>query len=134
MLTQERLEGMKLRIGAIRSRDLVHNGGWYNTLGEKIGWGDLSEDDFVNIQAALGEGELFVVIPEYASFWKFVTHIGMTGDFCKTTKEEKNPGQDYIIEHLTYLISKEKVYRIARHGLPSDLTHEDLVNLIRSAK
>jgi len=31
--------------GQMRSCDFVHNGGWYNKSGEKIGWGDLSPSD-----------------------------------------------------------------------------------------
>jgi len=42
MLTKDRLSRMGLREGVIRCREEVHNGGWYNTLGEKLGWGDLT--------------------------------------------------------------------------------------------
>ena len=48
-----------LRCGQLRGKQVAHNGGWYNGLGEKIGWGDLSQDDLSRIasQLPLPQGE-----------------------------------------------------------------------------
>ncbi len=138
MLTKERLADMKLREGAIRAKEVVHNGGWYNSLGEKLGWGDLDEKDFPNIQQHLQEGELFVVLPERASFWDFVTHhSAIGGSFCKTDPKEQNPGQDYLIEHAYYIITKTDVWRVSiasAYSGCSKMSGEEIANLIRSGK
>ena len=55
------------RAGQMRSNDYVHNGGWYNKAGEKLGWGDLSEEDMVRLMQELEDGEFFIILPESAS-------------------------------------------------------------------
>ena len=43
---------------------LVHNGGWYNREGEKIGWGDLSLGDMENVRRHLEPKGAFIVLSE----------------------------------------------------------------------
>jgi len=108
MLTVARLPEMGLKEGRIHARDLVHNGGWYNGLGEKIGWGDMSPDDFKNIQAKLQPGELFVVLPERASYWNFVTHL--PDSKMRVDEKVSHPGMEYIVEHAHWLITPTTIY------------------------
>jgi len=57
-----------LRCGQIRgSERRVHNGVWFNLQWQKIGWGDLSDDDFVKVSKKIPFGELFIVLSEHAS-------------------------------------------------------------------
>lgn len=70
------LDSLRLHAGQIRSvnysncreceidEKLVHNGGWYNREGEKIGWGDLSLSDMENVQRHLESGGVFIVLSE----------------------------------------------------------------------
>ena len=57
-----------LRCGQHRSIEkITHGSGWYNSVGEKIGWGDLSVKDFERISEELNFGEIFIVLSEYLS-------------------------------------------------------------------
>jgi hypothetical protein len=58
------------QMGQMRSHDLVHNGGWYNGNGERLGWGDLSPKDLQKISEEIPEGESFFILSEQDSFWK----------------------------------------------------------------
>lgn len=108
MLTAARLPDMGLTVGRIRAKDMVHNGGWYNGLGEKIGWGDLSVSDIKNIQSKLQPGELFVVLPESASYWDFVRHLP-EGKMSLDAKAAK-PGVKYIVECAHWVITPTTIY------------------------
>lgn len=134
MLTKERLESMGLKSGSIRNKQVVHNGGWYNSNGVKIGWGDLSQEDFTRIQENLLENELFVVLREYDSFWCFVTHCGPVGWLCKTSSQEPHPGQDYVVEHAIFVIARDKVHCISRFSSVECMSDLELAALIKDAK
>jgi hypothetical protein len=95
---------------------LTHNSGWYNGDGEKLGWGDLSDSDFQSIQAALEPGQRFVVLSEQASFWKFVTHVGMIGSMSTVQPTADAPGRDYIIEHASYIITHNDFYWVDEYS------------------
>lgn len=115
--SESRLFG--LICGQMRVMELVHNGGWYNQHGEKLGWGDLSKDDLNRIKAELEPGEIFVVLPEHASFWNFVTHPGMIGSMSVVKPDEQAPGVDYIREHCSWIITPGKIYEVNRRFNPS---------------
>lgn len=104
-----------LRCGQIRGRDFVHNGGWYNRAGEKLGWGDLAQSDFTNITERLEEGELFIILAESDSFWNFVTHNpGIIGSMCATKPDASAPGVDYVAEKAMYVIGPMELYYVDR--------------------
>jgi len=116
MLNKESLELLELHEGACSAMDFVHNGGWYNSLGEKIGWGDLSPDDFHNIQKKLKPGEAFVILPERASFWNFVTRVGMIGSMSEVDPKEANPGADYLAQHVNWIITSQGVFSVSDYN------------------
>ena len=89
-----------LECGQTHARGLIHNSGWYNVDGEKIGWGDLSVDDVKNIMDGLEPYQVFIVLGEIESFWDFTRRVGMIGSASK-------PGRKYVEEHMKYLIIKE---------------------------
>lgn len=95
-----------LGCGQMRGLDFIHNGGWYNKAGEKLGWGDLSPDDFRRILQELEEGELFIILYERDSFWNFVTHNpGIIGSMCTTKPTAEAPGVDFVAEKCAYIIA-----------------------------
>jgi hypothetical protein len=99
---------------------MTHNSGWYNAAGEKLGWGDLSAEDFGRIRALLEPGQAFIVLPEHESFWSFVTeHKGHLGSHCPTSADAEAPGLEYIQEHMSYLVTQDAVFVIteSRTGL-----------------
>lgn len=102
--------------GQIRSQDMVHNGGWFNRSGEKLGWGDLSPDDFRCIRSGLQEDEVFLVLSERASFWDFVQRPGLLGRNAVVKPDEEAPGADYVAEKCMYIITREKIYCVHDHG------------------
>lgn len=105
--------------GQMHVGEIVHNGGWYNKDGEKLGWGDLSREDLDRIAAGLDEGEVFVILGEQESFWKFVSHVGSIGSMSVVKPDETAPGKAYVAEHAWYVIEKGKVWCVASgHGRP----------------
>lgn len=106
-----------LGCGQMRGRDFIHNGGWYNKAGEKLGWGDLSPDDFKKISQELEEGELFIILYESDSFWKFVKHNpGIIGSMCTVEPTEEAPGVDFVSEKCAYVIASGQLYYVDRYG------------------
>jgi hypothetical protein len=84
-----------LRCGQMRPRDtkVGHNNGWYNQNGEKLGWGDLSKEDLINIAKGLEEDEVFITLGEQDSYW-----------YVDNKEKEMNPGRDYVIEKARHII------------------------------
>lgn len=88
----------------------VHNGGWYNKFGEKLGWGDLSIQDFISIRGSLREDELFIILKEDASYWNFVSFQGKNRVFL--AKKESYPGISYVVRHCIYIIASDSIYSV----------------------
>lgn len=125
-----------LRCGQMRTRRVVHNGGWYNRNGEKLGWGDLSNEDLRQIATGLEGGEVFIVLPETESFWKFVKPAfhGPTGSLSTPTAEEAHPGKEYVSEHAILVVTRNQIYLMGHRHLETGwkyLTREELVEMIR---
>ena len=99
-----------LMCGQMRGRGMTHNSGWYNRLGEKLGFGDLSVEDFDRIAAGLEEGELFIILSESDSFWNFVTKPGHFGYQAKTQPTVEAPGVEYVAAHAMYVIGPKQFY------------------------
>lgn len=100
-----------LKCGQMRVQRRVHNGGWYNKFGEKIGWGDLSLDDMVRISQEIPNDELFFILSEQNSFWNFVKRpVSCIGSLQNVDQSEANPGIDYVIDNFLFLIRKNKIY------------------------
>lgn len=126
MLTLEKLMVVGCREEQIRSDDLVHNGGWYNAKGEKLGWGDLSSDDFINLARKLSpkDGPLFV-LGEQDSYWKFVDNINCdntspTGFSHDVDEKEKNPEFQYVLEHARWIVWEGCVFNVDRYQSRKD--------------
>jgi hypothetical protein len=82
--------------------EIVHNGGWYNLAGEKLGWGDLAAADIIRLMAELQVDEAFLVIGEQASHWAF-TQYDMVR-FGTAGMDHAAPGLAYVLEHLRWVI------------------------------
>lgn len=114
------LERFGITTGQIRSHsggELVHNGGWYDISGAKVGWGDLTEDDLRRISAELREGEKFIVLGEQDSFWKFVRRPGPIGALADVdTATEQNPGLDHVRECARWVVVPGQIYHICPYS------------------
>ncbi len=99
-----------IRCGQMRGGELVHNGGWYNRLGEKLGWGDLSIEDMQRIASQLEEGELFIILGERDSYWDIHEEKG------DQKKDEHAPGVEYVTKKCRYIIAPKQLYAADEFG------------------
>ena len=113
-----------LRCGQTRGKDFVHNGGWYNRSGEKLGWGDLSPADFLGISNEVEDGELFIILYESDSFWNFVTRPGIIGSMAAVKPDMEAPGVDFVAERCAYIIAKHQLYHVDHHGYSKENTFD----------
>jgi len=116
---------------------LTHNSGWYNKKGEKLGFGDLDVNDLRLIIAGLEPDEMFIVLSEHDSFWRFVTRVSIIGSMAATKPDEKAPGPQYVSEKAMYAFAKGIAYTINRGrdfvymGIPFiNLSSAQLLNLM----
>lgn len=96
----------------------IRNCGWYLENGTKIGFGDLSLTDFKRIAAKLAPFDIFLVLPESASFFN-----GFYGDF------KNHPGPGYVAEYAVYAITPGKVFRIFNDDEKREFTVVDGIEL-----
>lgn len=100
-----------------RKKKITHNSGWYNKAGAKLGWGDLSGVDFQRISRELKSGQLFIVLSEVSSYWRFVTFRGSVKRRTKVvSQKEKAPGVNYVVKNASYVIGQNKLYIVDRFG------------------
>lgn len=113
LLTSSFMRGCRLNEGQMRaSPKLTHNSGWYNAAGHKIGWGDLDEADLAVLAERMPVNSVIFILGEQDSFWNFVTRLGMIGDTCQTSPDEKRPGIDYMLEKATMVLIGGKRYDV----------------------
>lgn len=111
------LERFGITTGQMRGGELIHNGGWYDASGKKIGWGDMVGDDLRKIASELKEDEKFIVLGEQDSFWNFVRRPGIIGAMADVdTPSEQDPGMNYIREHARWIVIPGKIYCVRKYG------------------
>jgi len=129
MLTIEQMKKNGCHDGQIRSDDTVHNGGWYNLAGEKIGWGDLSKEDLTRLAKNLDD--TLIILSEHDSFWTFVTkNPGPTGAFSSTSEKEKNPGLEYLWQKARYIVQDKQILFVSDY----DKQYQDYTRRITREK
>lgn len=93
-----------LCVGQMRVRRIMHNCGWYNKVGEFLGWGDLSEDDINRIAREISAGDAFFILPERAPYDN------------PRLDDNPHPGIQEVINWCTFMITKECVYFVSDYG------------------
>lgn len=107
--------------GQIRGDEYVHNGGWYNRLGDKIGWGDLTEMDLSHLAGEMNEDETFIVLSEADSYWNL-----RNGE-----RPELSPGLDYVAVRAKLVIHAGKVSGLGYYFKPYPrMTTEELRRIL----
>lgn len=105
--------------GQMRLTHAVHNGGWYNKAGERLGVGDLDVDDLETITLGLEEDELFIVLPEHASYDRF---------FKGTFVDAITPGPAHVAAEAIYIIGPCEVMLVDRYGFHEEGETSNLRN------
>jgi len=104
-----------LLCGQLRSIEkITHNSGWYNRKGEKLGWGDLSAQDFRRISDEIDPNEVFFVLSEQASSWDFMTERKVVDPLTGNEVKEDAPGINYVAKHAMYIITKNRLVKVDR--------------------
>lgn len=96
-----------------RDPKLAHNGGWYNIMGEKVGWGDLDAKDFERIKKELQAGETFIVLSEERSFWNFVEDPKMIPGFSNSRPKALIPGIGYVATNSMYIVRNGEAFLVS---------------------
>jgi hypothetical protein len=107
------VDNFGLRCGQMRGGDnkIGHNAGWYNSRGEKLGWGDLVLGDLRKVQAGMDPGEFFITLSEHDSYWGFVKKYGPIGSMCKVDRPtEMAPGIEYVSERYRFAVTKDTIF------------------------
>ena len=79
----------------IRKITIIRNAGWYDKLGKKIDWGDLSAGDFKRISKEIKAGEFFITL-----------------DQLHSDRAPKIPDINYVAKHALFVIASKKLYRV----------------------
>ena len=103
-----------LLLSNLRHHEVIHNGGWYNAAGEKLGWGDLNRGDLRRIVEELQDDEVFVVLYEDDSTGvaDHIEKLAKRG--VKTTMTRDVPGVDYVASKCTLILTKGNAYFVKR--------------------
>lgn len=108
-----------LSCGQMRGHDIIHNGGWYNQEGEKLGWGDLCLLDLLQISKRLQYGhrgephQWFIVLHENDSFWHFrddASEIQAFGWLQHMKPDMHAPGIRYVVSKAAYAIAPNAIF------------------------
>lgn len=83
-----------LSYGNRRSDALITNAGWFNSRGERLGFGDLSLKDFDTIFLNMTDDEVFIAISEADSTWDFPSDL-----------DRNCPGIQYVMNRARWAVS-----------------------------
>lgn len=110
-----------LRCGQLRSGldRMIHNSGWYNKFGEKLGFGDLAAGDFKKIARALRPRELFIILTEQRSYSDF-RWPSLVDNAVAAKLDIEAPGVNYVAKHATYVIARNQVYFVDPFAEPKE--------------
>ncbi len=94
--SQEGTSRFGLALGQMRSgtEGRLHNAQWYNALGERVGFGDLNEEDIRRIMAEIDDGCYLVIARE---------RHGMK-------RPAITPGMETLITHAELVITRGKTW------------------------
>lgn len=105
-----------IRIGQMRSHrgKRTHNSSWFNRDGEKLGWGDLSEDDLVRIAREIEPGEIFAAVSEHASFREIEGRVRQAREAgLEAVADRDAPGSAFVGEFCLLVVERGIVRTVA---------------------
>lgn len=87
--------------GQIRINGLLNNAGWFNSRGEKLGYGDLSLDDLKTVSKQIPSKELFFVLSEFDTAWDIPKEL-----------DKQAPGIDYVMKHCLWVVYSGEIFKV----------------------
>ncbi len=86
--------------GQQKNQAVLHNAGWFNQDGEKLGYGDVTLTDIRNIHFGLAsDNECFAILSEKATGWNLPTQLNSA-----------EPGPDYIKANALWFVTTSGMY------------------------
>lgn len=86
-----------LSYGQIKIDAVVKNAGWFNQQGERLGSGDISFQNLVDIHASIGHTkEKFYILSEADAGWNM-----------PSTLDRLSPGVDYVVDHAVWFVDSD---------------------------
>lgn len=83
-----------IRYNQIRTDALITNAGWFNSKGEKLGFGDLNSDDMDTISGEVECNEIFIALSEADTTWDMPQGL-----------DRNDPGIEYVMKRAKWVIS-----------------------------
>lgn len=83
-----------LRYNQIRTDAVLANAGWFNSKGEKLGFGDLNFADLDVVSMDIEDNEVFIALSEAATTWDMPSDL-----------DRNEPGIEYVMKNAKWLIS-----------------------------
>jgi hypothetical protein len=99
----------------MRTDGLLNNAGWFNSAGEKIGFGDLGIQDLHKISSAIPKGESFLALSEFDTSWSIPSHLDASA-----------PGIDYVMQNCLWYICSGAIYRVRDSGPLEEATRNGI--------
>lgn len=127
---EKTLFGMKA--GQVREgvEKLVFRAGWYNAMGDLLGYGDIATYDLFVIQKKISEPELFVIVPEPDSEWA-PTDFGCFRD--RKQLSFATPHQGSLAEKCCLVVVPGRTYSTVGFAGLTEITRTRAVEIIKSA-
>ncbi len=97
---------------------ILFNCSWFNKNGEKLGHGDLTKRNFIDIQKGIKNTDIFVICGEGSSEFK--------GIQPKEGEKISDLALKYISENAVYIIDSKNYYHIADKNYSGTLYKTDL--------
>lgn len=109
---------------------IVQRAGWYNKVGEKLGWGDLSVADFIEMARGLDEREFFIIIPD-GIFWPDQLDFGVVVAGCSHVV---CGGRVYFIGEENLLKNPQQLAAVAKYGIRSYVVSREVIVILLEAE
>lgn len=107
---------------------VVPYGGWYNGLGERIGFGELGVPQLWSLRAGLSGSEQFVVLPWKSAYLDLQQHpaVQRFPRLVSSFIDEDRPGRTYVLQCAQWIVLPGAIYYICAQDHPDSTLQERL--------
>jgi hypothetical protein len=106
----------QMRVSNLRAGKwkLMHNAVWYNKLGETVGLGDLTDDDFRNIAGGISSEDIFLTLRESDTYPPTILKRLGYDDITGINEADYSPGLEYILDYTPFIVMNGTCYMVNR--------------------